>query len=394
MTKENLLRYLRDPEYLHQISYQELKTLVAEHPNSYTLRHLLAIKSRQEGNDDYNRQKEFASLYSIDRPHLFDILTRAEILEALPEGVLLQEDYLELKELSALEKELSMTSIAGSFAASASVAAVATALPDVPNVPVPKESLLSLEFGEKAVEEDQDSEEYYTLDFDQEILEPSLDLEAEAKREKINGSIAEIEAIFEDVDTPEIEQIPHAAKEVSIESITNDDNSDDVLANADFIEIPLDIVSSEEQETNEQESEEQETYVEQAALEEKSGLAPLPKSRFSTWNKPKPEFAGYDLIGYNSKGMIDELANKRVRKTTTETTIIPQKINKVAETADDSLEFESDIASETLAKILIIQGHYTKAISMYKRLSLIFPEKSGLFAAEIKKIENLEDRSA
>lgn len=380
MTKENLLRFLRDPEYLHQISYQELKTLVAEHPNSYTLRHLLAIKSRQEGNDDYTRQKEFASLYSIDRPYLFDTLTRAEILEALPEGVLLQEDYLELKELSALEKELSTSSVVGSIAA-AGTAVAATALPEMSNAGVPKPAMPTLDLKEELYLEEQESEEYYTLDFEEEILDADAVLEEEEKREKINGSIAEIEAIFEAVDTEEIEQVTVPVNEVSIESITNEDLSDDVLSNADFIEIPLDVVDTDEQEAN-------------AEVVESSSLAPLPKSKFSTWNKSKPEFAGFDLIGYNSRGMIDELANKRVRKTTTETTIIPQKINKVAETANESLEFESDIASETLAKILIIQGHYTKAIAMYNRLSLIFPEKSGLFAAEIKKIENLEDRSA
>ncbi len=391
MTKEKLLRYLRDPEYLHQISYQELKTLVAEHPNSYTLRYLLAVKSRQEGNDDYIRQKEFASLYSIDRPHLFNILTKAEILEALPEGVLLQEDYLELKELSTLEKELSVATVVGSAAASTAV--VAAVLPDASNDFSSKVSLPVIEEEEKEeVVASPELEEYYTLDFDQEISETDSDLEEEVKLGTVTDSLAEIDAIFENVDNLESDQILVPSDEISIESITNNGIDDDTLANADFIDIPLDIISSEEKELIN--LEEKAPIELQESAEEVFNLNPQPKSKFSTWSTPKPEFAGFDLIGYNSRGMIDELANKRTRKVTTETTIITPSISKIKDKANESLEFESDIASETLAKILIIQGHYTKAIAMYKRLSLIFPEKSGLFAAEIKKIENLEDRSA
>jgi len=375
MTKENLLRYLRDPEYLHQISYQELKTLVAEHPNSYTLRHLLVVKSRQEGNDDYQRQKEFGALYSIDRPHLFDVLTRSEILEALPEGVLLQEDYLELKELSALEKELSMTNVVGAAAATTAIAA--TIPIDSPTISTPKTPLPAVEL--EATASTQESEEYYTLDFDEEIIEDNLAIDEAIKSKKVQGNLAEIEALFEDVDTPEVVREEEVLNPVSIESITKS-GINDTIGKADFIEIPLDVI---------------ETGVEEEGTKENILAGnPVPKSEFSTWTTPKSEFSGYDLIGFNSKGMIDELVTKKNKTTSTITPIPADNFNKLAEEEEESLEFESDIASETLAKILIIQGHYTKAIAMYQRLSLIFPEKSGLFAAEIKKIENLEDRSA
>ena len=69
-------------------------------------------------------------------------------------------------------------------------------------------------------------------------------------------------------------------------------------------------------------------------------------------------------------------------------------IRKVTSKAYKSLVFEEDIASETLAQLLVLQGHYSKAMAMYEQLSLIFPEKSSLFAGEIKKIENLEDEVA
>ncbi len=65
------------------------------------------------------------------------------------------------------------------------------------------------------------------------------------------------------------------------------------------------------------------------------------------------------------------------------------KKRKVIEMANQSLKEKEDIVSETLAKILIEQEKYNKAIKMYRRLSLKFPEKSSYFAGEIEKINKI-----
>jgi hypothetical protein len=49
------------------------------------------------------------------------------------------------------------------------------------------------------------------------------------------------------------------------------------------------------------------------------------------------------------------------------------------------IELQPDIASETLADLLASQGHLEEANEMYKRLSLLYPEKSSYFASKIKK---------
>ena len=61
-----------------------------------------------------------------------------------------------------------------------------------------------------------------------------------------------------------------------------------------------------------------------------------------------------------------------------------EDVNRIARR---SLMAQGEVASETLAKLLVRQGQYQNAIKMYQRLILLYPEKKTTFASLIKDLK-------
>ena len=103
MNSENFHEYVKNPSMLHQVSYQELKSLVLQYPYSPNLRHLLLLKSLFDQSKDFDKNQALASLSSPDRKKLRQVVKQFSRLREIQENYSLNEDFLELKELSALE---------------------------------------------------------------------------------------------------------------------------------------------------------------------------------------------------------------------------------------------------------------------------------------------------
>ena len=112
------------------------------------------------------------------------------------------------------------------------------------------------------------------------------------------------------------------------------------------------------------------------------------KHSFSEWlalskvkkieRKPKPQQT--DLI------------NKFIDKKTTISKPKKEAFFKAVDVAKESLVENNELVTPTLAKVYLEQGHYQKAISAYKKLSLKYPEKNSFFANQINLINKLKEK--
>jgi len=549
MTSENLLKFLGNRAYLHQVSYQELKSMVVQYPYSLSLRYLLAMKSQQEDNTDLDRNIEMLATYGIDRVHLHKIFREEPIvLEDLGETIVMGEDFLELKELSTLEREMESNLIENEVE---SISFLEEKMP-IPNPIIPteiddadllintdiidtnieaneileagteieaneiienkgaineteaneileigteieaneiiesKEVINATEANESILEEiatasaivggttllnqeestdessksetpkdnlqqdapnilepsiEEESEDYFTMDFEEERLEeigtpsgasdelaPSESFSAQnididenglpTDAVEINDSYVEIKALEEEKINDlfdEVEAEILAEKAISDSEVYLDNpeellvaESEKILANDlestanevakttippdeeievaepgkinTFVkpkpQIPFEVSYSEEDPVTQEEAITESTTTTDIPSTEVS--VPQKEAGFSSWqaqNSSIGSLSGIHLAPF------DSAKGKVIRKKKKVTT---KEFEKTVAFAEESLTMTEGIASETLAQLLVNQGQYSKAKTMYEELCLIMPEKSSFFAGEIE----------
>ena len=97
-------------------------------------------------------------------------------------------------------------------------------------------------------------------------------------------------------------------------------------------------------------------------------------------------------IDRSGKKSNNEIINLFLEKKPTITKKSKQKFYNASENAKTSIQENNEIISETLAKVYSRQEHYEKAISIYKKLSLKYPQKNSYFADQINLISKLKKK--
>jgi len=89
----------------------------------------------------------------------------------------------------------------------------------------------------------------------------------------------------------------------------------------------------------------------------------------------------------DNNNLIDEFITSQPR-------IIPKEKPLVEniDISEESVMDKEDYMTETLAKVYIKQGYYSKAMFIYEKLRLKYPEKSTYFAAQIEKVKKLSNK--
>ncbi|GAB4252877.1 MAG: hypothetical protein Kow0027_17860 [Saprospiraceae bacterium] len=436
MNAENFHEYLKNPSLLYQANYQELKSLVVQYPYSSNLRLLLLLKSLIDNHKDFDRNLVLASMYGIDRAKLFEQVSRYEQTTAATENVVMNEEYLELKDLSVIE-DLPETTDAGlqkplehaldieemfipeepapHKADLGDLEDEADFLEDIPNVdlglkrdapePPPLMSLEDLMADDFMEEEEENTEE--EEGHEEEELEVAEDEDAFFGNDEVDEELKdEIDQI--------VEEAVQNAKEKLIEKGAFLRTIDDAAALAGIVgqfnsqkeqpvqneEITAAESPVEEAAENSSEATEADAGLAEAtemdaelpaeatppsdeAPEEEEPLSPIPTTKFSSWlQQLQPPQVSHEppiIVNQDQAEKADEEEEEEEERTV---------VDEAKELAARSVVENLDIATETLAAVLESQGHYQKAIAMYERLMLKYPEKSTFFAAKIEELKS------
>ncbi|MEO1627652.1 MAG: hypothetical protein AAFV25_21045 [Bacteroidota bacterium] len=436
MNAERFAEILNNPSHLYQLTYQELRSLLLEYPFCASLQQMVAIKAVMENHKEADKQLKSAAIYSPDRSHLYRQIQNLPKRESRSANYVITEDFLELSDLSSgskaqdsaealppasegqliwLEENINDSDIEDiSFDLVPEESSPTTnethektpplaieldnMPPDKPKNPAPKIFFI----------EDLISDLDATLDISEQAsvkdLEEAFDaLEEPLPQDKQDSSSLPAPA------TPLLEQETATTEEEPLTAPKPDAPPRRYIpleiTNAPQVNAPEGNSSS----TNPLEQDDM-AIVENASeqVEEENNPSPLPKSSFSSWLKkyPSPRHSILKTPSSQAKAeqqevkpapkpatppqyTIEDLSQSKAKKTPSAPKPKLSKKKQTRSFANRSLEENAEIVSETLAEILAKQGNFEKAIEMYERLSLIFPEKSTFFAERIKKLKNL-----
>ena len=356
MNAENFSRYLKDRSLLHQLPYEELKTMALQYPYCQPLQLLLLRKSLQDNRSDWTTILGKVAAATSDRRLLYSEINEHLSAVQQEEVFQLSEEYLELNSLEEEALELSGLEPAEEIEAS--------------------ESALELDFspGASAGIFDVDHSPAHQTDGDVEA--PELELPAS---EPDDAAVPSIEEEEEAEMAPITEGVTVPTEEVAGEDslftgpAVEEEMKEPEYSHAILVATAVAGLSFSYKEADGGVSKHD-------AIPHKKP-APRPKSSFTSWVAQfQPPDIQTQLSDIMESKKIEDIRKRRKKK--------KGEGSSVDEIVLQSITENGDLVSETLAKVLAKQGQYSKAEEMYRRLMLVFPEKSDYFAQQISNLKS------
>ena len=380
MNAELFSYYLIDTSKLRDIGYQDLENLTGRFPYCQNLHFLVAKKAHAEDHPDFERWLDKAATYSTDRAYLYQLLHEVDfqkdyIFEGekfdlgeiapkqesiAPTEIKVENKTVEEKELEPIAIEKDYFEMENVIATAIPIAAIATTIPS-------------------------QSTDNQTISDDDEYEKPLMTLSDLMQQSETENVKEEEEELMTFADLMQEE------KKVEVEKVIIEEEEEELMTFEQLLQQNEPLLDHIE--------------VEKAVLVEsviskieedkpKKILKPTPKSAFSSWQK-KAEPSDNTSIGETlSHGeeilKVKEKIEKRMESDEDKKKRKEAKKSKKQEGMsfiDKSLIPNENIATETLAKILALQGRKDEAIVMFEKLKLQIPEKSSFFALEIEKLK-------
>jgi hypothetical protein len=372
MNAESFVQYLQNPSMLYQASYQELKSLALLYPYCPNIHLLLLQKSYLEGRPEWGQNLHKAAAYSIDRRFLYRQMKQLDAKSPEMDSFLLDEEYLELKSLNELETEMAWLERPAPESESA-----------------PSTQRLDAAPPAGGISEDEDDE--FQLDFSMdaaplESVEAAPEEAAPALHSEGEPPLRSGAAIGDPAATAELAAAIAAILPVPPPAPPAEPPAAQVAATPaarQFASPQLPILKHPVQRATVRSAAD---ISPRPASSPRPAVAPQPKNTFSSWVEQFQPPHIQDQLSELMEARKKEEAKQRSKRQ--KMTDQVASASGLPPSAIKSITENEEIATETLAELLCSQGFQDKAIEMYQRLMLVFPEKSSYFAAKIENLKN------
>ena len=408
MSSEHFIKYLKNPKLLNEVTYEELSQLREKYPYSHILHYLLFLKS-QESPADLEEHKKNASIFAVDNNKIFEEIKQFQELEQKPTDKHTMDDLFDLSEddedvNSASQNERTPSNDSEEIKTHTSpIDATEKSQPRIireqryipldpsiyemvdPNKTVHARPSDEEKVVPKPPEENNSTEENFKADSKSNVffIDALINLDSSTDRIEL---VSNKDAYKEVTDTPIY--APEEDEIVEEEIIENE-----IFENEPTLELDT-ILHEELSEELDEEVLASNTSIPMEITNEKEEVleSDIVETSITDSEGSIPENEVVEEENLETKKSFDNWVRKKdVEKEKKKSTKKKKKKkDKIPPNAKESLKETDIIASETLAELLIKQGRNKKAIKVYERLCLIFPQKSNYFAQIIK---NLKEKS-